>query len=236
MMILFAVSVIGVNFIVSEIVEKLAKTEIPSSAIWEFVPYVSSFLLVIPGLIMIMHTCSEYTFRTHRQNVIDGLSRRQYITTKILFIVVLALFSTAVTIIASFMMRLLSNGGISFENFRYIGYFFVQAMAYISFAFLFALLLKRTGLAIGLFFVYSLIVENILERNVNKISAGVTKIGEFLPLASSEHLLMPRDMQEVLNMAKMGNAHSEYAYLVASIIYIVLLFVACYYRYEKQDL
>jgi ABC-type transport system involved in multi-copper enzyme maturation permease subunit len=235
---LFAASILGINYIILEIIKSAPVTndKITFSDVWAVVPYITSFLLVIPGFIIIMHTCSEYTYRTHRQNVIDGLSRNQYITTKILFIIVLALFSTIATIITAFVAGISLGADISFDSFRYIYYFFIQATAYISLAFLFALLFKKTGLTTGLFFVYSLIIENILERYINKINIGTDKIGEFLPLASSEHLLMPESVQTVLSFAKMGNAHSEYAYLIASIVYIILCYLACYYRYEKQDL
>jgi ABC-type transport system involved in multi-copper enzyme maturation permease subunit len=237
-MLLFVISIVGGNYIISEIIKSnpIGSSKITFSGVWEFVPYISSFLLVIPGFIMIMHTCSEYTYRTHRQNVIDGLSRNQYITTKILFIIILALFSTITTVITAFITGISLGVDISFESFRYIYYFFIQATAYISFAFLFALLLKKTGLTIGLFFIYSLIIENILERYISKINIGIDKLGEFLPLSSSEHLLMPEAVKTILNMVNIGNANSEYAYLIVSIIYIILCYFVCYYRYEKQDL
>jgi hypothetical protein len=242
LMLLYVISVFGVNYIISEIIKSipLGNITIAFSDVWKFVPYVSSFLLVIPGFIIIMHTCSEYTYRTHRQNVIDGLSRNQYITTKILFIIVLALFSTIITIIMAFVMGILLGVDISFDSFRYVYYFFIQAVAYISFAFLFALLLKKTGLTIGLFFVYSLIIENILERYINKINIGIDKIGEFLPLSSSEHLLTPDSnnniVKAMLKTVNLVNSNYEYAYIIMSIVYIVLCYFVCYYRYKKQDL
>jgi ABC-type transport system involved in multi-copper enzyme maturation permease subunit len=183
-----------------------------------------------------MHTCAEYTYRTNRQNVIDGLSRNQYVTTKILFVIAMALFATIITFIAAFVTGISSGSAISFEGFRYIYYFFIQSVAYFGLAFLLALLLKKTALTIGLFFVYSLIIENVLERYLNKINIGIERIGCFLPLSSSKHLLMPEDLKVMLKMVNLGDSHPEYAYLVASIIYIVLCGWACYYRYRKQDL
>jgi ABC-type transport system involved in multi-copper enzyme maturation permease subunit len=183
-----------------------------------------------------MHTCSEYTYRTHRQNVIDGLSRNQYITTKILFILTLALFSTIIAFIAAFVTGISSGAAISFEDFRFIPYFLIQTIAYLSVAFLFALLLKKSVLTAGIFFIYTLIIENVLEKYINKINTGVDKIGGFLPVASSEHLLLPDGVKMLMNMLRTGDPHSEYAYLVASIVYIVLCYFACYYIYKKQDL
>jgi ABC-type transport system involved in multi-copper enzyme maturation permease subunit len=184
-----------------------------------------------------MHTCAEYTYRTNRQNVIDGLSRNQYITTKLLFIITMALFVTIIMFISAFITGLSSGMAISFEGFRFIFYFFIQAVAYISVAFIFALLLKKSVLSTGIFCVYSLIIENILEKYINKISiGGIEKIGGFLPVSSSEHLLLPDEIKLFLNMVNMGDTHSEYSYLIVSLVYIALCFYACYYRYQKQDL
>jgi ABC-type transport system involved in multi-copper enzyme maturation permease subunit len=107
---------------------------------------------------------------------------------------------------------------------------------YLSFAFLFALLLKKSVLTAGIFLIYTLIIENVLEKYINKINIGIEKIGGFLPIASSEHLLLPDDVKSVMKMVNMGDPHSEYVYLIASVVYIVLCYLACYYRYEKQDL
>jgi hypothetical protein len=237
-MILFVISVFGVNYAISEILRSnpIHSAKIAFPNVWEIIPFISSFLLIIPSFIIIMHTCSEYTYRTHRQNVIDGLSRNQYITTKILFVIALALFSTILTFVTAFIIGISSNTAISFKGFKYLYYFFVQAMAYISFAFLFALLLKKSALTIGLFFIYALIIENILEKYINRINIGIDKIGGFLPLSSSDHLLLPGKVKSALDMVNMGDAHSEYVYLAVSIVYIALCCLVCYYRYEKQDL
>jgi hypothetical protein len=238
LMVLFAISLFGVNYIVSEIMRTnpIHSATMAFPNVWILVPYISSFLLVILCFTIIMHTCSEYTYRTNRQNVIDGLSRNQYITTKILFVIALALFSTILTFITAFVIGISSDSAISFKDFRYMHYFFVQAMAYLSFAFLFALLLKKSALSIGVFFIYSLIIENILERYINKIDIGAGKMGGFLPLSSSDHLLLPDSVKTVLKMVNMGDSQPEYLYLIMSIVYIVLCYLVCYYRYEKQDL
>jgi hypothetical protein len=134
-------------------------------------------------------------------------------------------------------MGMSEDAAFSFENFRYIFYFFVQATAYLSFALMFALLLKKSVLTVGMFFTYSLIIENIMEMYINKIDVfGIDKIGGFLPISSSEHLLLPEQIKSMMNLANMSGSQSEYAYLIASIVYIGLCYLACYYRFQKQDL
>jgi hypothetical protein len=234
---LFVISVFGVNYVVSEIVNgSTVNITLAFPEVWAVTSYISSFLTVIIGLVIIMHTCSEYTYRTSRQNVIDGLSRDQFVTTKILFVIVLALFATIVTFISAFITGISADAPISFEGFRFISYFFIQTVTYISFAFLFALLFKKSVLATGVFLIYSLIIENILEKYINKINICIERLGGFLPIASSEHLLVPDKVKNVMKMVNITDPHPEYAYLTASVVYIILCYIACYYRYRKQDL
>ena len=43
---------------------------------------------------MIISVTNEYSFKTHRQNVIDGVTRTQFIVTKLACGVIIALAST----------------------------------------------------------------------------------------------------------------------------------------------
>jgi len=58
---------------------------------WHSVAYFSSFFILLPAILVIMMVTNEYTFRTHRQNIIDGWSRGQYITSKLFDVLIIAL-------------------------------------------------------------------------------------------------------------------------------------------------
>jgi ABC-type transport system involved in multi-copper enzyme maturation permease subunit len=151
-------------------------------------------------------------------------------------VVALALFSTILTAVCAFFIGISGDTPVSFNGFRYIFYFFIQAVMYIGLSFFFSLLFKKTALTIGIFFTYSLIIENVLENYINKINIGTDHIGQFLPLASSDHLLLFDKFNSAMNMANMGSSKPEYVYMITSIIYIILFGYACYYLYKKQDL
>jgi ABC-type transport system involved in multi-copper enzyme maturation permease subunit len=239
--VLFAISIFGANYIGSEITAKSPFNVYKFPGVWSMVSFVSSFLIIIPCFTIIMHTCSEYTYRTHRQNIIDGLSRSQYITAKLLIVAALALLSTALTAVCAFVIGLNGDMPVAFNGIKYIFYFFIQTVTYLEISFLLALVLKKSALTIGLFFTYSLVIENILELYLNKIFNRLgfewaENLGHLLPLSSSDHLLVPDSIKTAVNIANMGAQKPEYVYLAASIAYIVLCGAACYYRYKKQDL
>src|SRR4030095_5563340 len=40
--------------------------------VWHTVAYISSWFIFIPSIVVIMFITNEYTYKTHRQNIIDG--------------------------------------------------------------------------------------------------------------------------------------------------------------------
>ena len=66
--------------------------------VWRAVSYVAGYFLMMPAILLIILVTNEYGFRTHRQNVIDGWSRNQFITAKLLIVLLLAVLATVLTI------------------------------------------------------------------------------------------------------------------------------------------
>jgi len=64
--------------------------------IWHTVSWMSSWLMFIPGLLMIISVTNEYSFKTHRQNIIDGWSRTEFILVKIVLAFIISIISTLV--------------------------------------------------------------------------------------------------------------------------------------------
>ncbi|MGL6268909.1 MAG: ABC transporter permease, partial [Chitinophagaceae bacterium] len=56
--------------------------------------YFSSFFIFIPAIVVIMMITNEYTYKTHRQNIIDGWSRNQFLTGKFIDVLLITLLVT----------------------------------------------------------------------------------------------------------------------------------------------
>ena len=52
--------------------------------VWITVPYNAGILIFMPAILIITLFTNEYSYRTHRQNVIDGWSRWRFIRIKII--------------------------------------------------------------------------------------------------------------------------------------------------------
>lgn len=196
--VLYLVSIFLINYIAWTIQNRMYE-KLPGSEqilnnvyvfpkVWETVGWMSSWLLYFPGMIIIMLMVNEFNFKTHRQNVIDGLSRQQFIGVKILLCVIMAVLITLINIATGFVFGSISPGAFSWEGFENIGFVFLQALAYIFFALLLAVLFRRSGLAIIIFILYGIVFEWLITALVT-FNFHWAPYGYFLPLQVTDVLL-----------------------------------------------
>jgi ABC-2 type transport system permease protein len=154
--------------------------------VWQTVSYISGFLLFIPGLLIITLITNEMSFRTLRQNIIDGLSRRDFIAIKLLLVLIISAVFTATVFLCGVFFGLLGGGKLAGGGI-FIGYFYIQCVSYSLVALLFGLFIKRSGPAIGIFFVYIWVAERMLSGIMNL--GGKPWLGNYLPLSTTDKLI-----------------------------------------------
>jgi hypothetical protein len=115
--------------------------------VWQTVTWNSSLLLLMPAILIITLITNEFTFKTHRQNIIDGLSRMQFINVKLVEILLISIFLTIIVFLTSLAFGYYGNtpkAGVSlFKDVRFTGYFFVQMISYSMIALLIGMFVKR---------------------------------------------------------------------------------------------
>lgn len=171
----------------SKELKMIAGTSFSFPDVWQSVSWLSSLLVFLPALLIVTFVTNEFVYKTHRQNIIDGWSRSQFISVKIVLVVLLAIASTFMVFLTSVLIGLMGDRSFSFEDVQYVAYYFVQAVSYNSLALLCAVLLKRTGLALGIFLAYAYFLENLIGNLLNwKIES---KPGNYLPLNATDNLI-----------------------------------------------
>ena len=156
--------------------------------IWNTTSFATSFLLYLPGMVIINLFINEVNFKTHRQNIIDGWKRETFIYTKIGLIVCISLVVTIMNFFAGLIMCNVTDVTVSFSvAMPVLGLCFVQTFVYMMFALLLSTLFRRSGIAIIVFFIYGLILEWILMWLVYKIAPGAQF---FLPLQVADSLII----------------------------------------------
>lgn len=243
--ILYLVSMVGINLIAFRIQEKVYNEQVTKGAaqmlvgarpyeyplVWQMTAYMSSFLLFMPGLMMIIFITNEYSYKTHRQNIIDGWSRQQFISVKLVQALLFAVVSTIMVILTTLLFGSFHEKPFSLEGSRFVGYFFIQALSYGLFAVFAAILFRRGGLAIGVFFLYSVVLENMIAGILNKYTDNV---GRYLPLESTDNLIPLPIFKAVQN--QLVKPQNYPALLTASAVYLILYVVLARTKFLKDDL
>jgi hypothetical protein len=158
-----------------------------ADTIWKTVCFSTSFLLYLPGMVIINLFINEVNFKTHRQNIIDGWKRETFIYTKISLILCMSAVITVMNMIAAFIMCQVTNTSFDLiSGLDTLGLCFIQSFVYLMFALLLATLFRRSGIAIIVFFIYGLLLESFFMWLFSKIVPGAQF---FLPLQVADSLI-----------------------------------------------
>lgn len=207
---------------------------------WHSVAYFSSFFVLLPSLLVIMLVTNEYTYRTHRQNIIDGWSRKAFITSKLFDLLIISVIVTAVYLmVATFFGIYADNSTLDrwSEQLQYIPLFLLQVFAQLSLAFMLGYLIQKAFVALGVFLFYYMIVENI---SVAYARFKLNDIGRFMPFEISDRLIpSPAFFARFGKDSKDAYAKSL-ALIPEHVVYTLLLTAAvwliCYTVHKKRDL
>jgi ABC-2 type transport system permease protein len=155
--------------------------------IWRTVCFATSFLLYLPGMIIINLFINETNFKTHRQNIIDGWKRETFIYTKIGLILCMSFVITLANILATFIMCRVTGIGFDFvAGLDILGLSFIQSFIYLMFALLLATFFRKSGVAIIVYFIYGLLLELLFMWLISKI---YPEAAFFLPLQVADSLI-----------------------------------------------
>lgn len=194
---------------------------------YQMVSYTNSYFLIGLGILMILLLTNEYNYRTSRQNIIDGLTRTQFAVSKLLVMLIFAILATAVNFATIIWVakHLSPDATTLWDNTQYIGYFFVQSVMYLTVALLLSMLLKRSGLAIGLYF-FLMIADTLIGLMLNKY---IHPAGYFLPIDVTDNLIS----NPVRKFMKDDKRPGDNLMLSVAIAYI-LVFIALFINYYKK--
>lgn len=201
--------------------------------VWSMFGYMTSWLVLFIAFLIIILITNENRYRTNRQNVIDGWTRMQSFHAKCLVVVMLSLVTTIYSGIWCLVFGRIYSGSFegATENINRLFYLFLLSMNYYGFAAMIAFLIKRSGLAMGLFLLYSFIVENILVWQLGGSTGG------YLPLQSSDELLPFTPLKQIMQMAgNVADAPPMTSYVLATCIYISIYYIVSRYKISKSDL
>lgn len=240
--ILYSLAILGINY-TGYYINALTIKSVPASQIllgnpyafpkvWQTVGFMSSWLLYFPGILFIMLLTNEFNFKTHRQNIIDGWTRQQFISVKFVSAILFSVVATIFNFLVALLFGLISSGShFSFTGMENIGYIFIQTVAYLTFAMFLAIVFRRSGAAIAVFFLYGLIFEWLITALIN-FQLNLAPVGYFLPLQVTDVMLPIPFGDKVIYK----DAPSNIIMVVASLIYIGGYYLFALKKFTKEDL
>lgn len=132
--------------------------------IWHLNSYIGALPKIFLALVIVSMMANEYTYGTLKQNLIDGMSKKEFVLSKFLTVLVFSGLSTLFIFVISLLLGLMYSTydevGIIFSEMDYLLAFFVKLTGFFSFCLFLGVLIKRSAFAIGFLFVWYLI-ENI---------------------------------------------------------------------------
>lgn len=164
--------------------------------IWHFNTYIAAILKLFLAIVIVSLMSNEYSYRTLKQNLIDGLSKGEFVMSKFLTVLLFATASTIFIFIVSLILGLRFSDyneiGIIFTDIQYIGAYFLKLVAFFSFCLFLGVLVKRSAFAIGFLIVWQVvewIAFSVMKFRIFKGSDTAEAIAQFFPLESMSSLI-----------------------------------------------
>ena len=195
--------------------------------------YMGTFMFLVLGITLITQFTNEFSFRTHRQNIIDGLDRVQFLNTKWFFAIILSVFAGLVHVLFTLLFAIMGDGGTMsgfVQGLEHSFYFSLDALMWLSVAIVLSLWIKRSGLAISIFIVYGLVVENLLGYLLRR-GIGV-ELGEYLPISIVDGLCP----NILLSFISSGDRPADWVAVIIGGVYIVGFYIVTRKMIERIDL
>lgn len=136
--------------------------------IWDYQGYLNQHLIyVLLGFFVIYSVTTEISNKTLRQNIITGYTKKEFFLAKFFSYVLISLIASGIFFLSSMLLGWFHTDGVDIalmlDNRWLTLRYFLCCMGFMTFALFISLWVKRSGLAIFIYFGYIVIVEQMLR-------------------------------------------------------------------------
>lgn len=219
--------------------------------IWHLNTYIALWFKFFLAIIIVSMMANEYTYGTLKQNLIDGMSKKEFITSKFLTVVVFSLISTIfifiMTLILGFSFSSYTELSIVFSDLQYLLGYFVNLLGFFSFCLFLGILIKRSAFALGFLFIWFLvegILGGVLKWLVFNNWDNVNKVKAFFPLESMSNLVvepisrlsMIKNMGTQVGMEYTKDYNVHFTSILIVLVWVAIFMLMSYKLLKKRDL
>lgn len=138
--------------------------------IWLNLIWCSGLLKIVLGVMVVISVTNEYSYRTIRQNIIDGLSRGEFLVSKILTNILLSLLSLALITVIGLVTGLIYSPVVNYTRIitdtEFLPLYFLEVFFFLSYAMMLGFLINRAGLTI-IILLLSRVIEAVITSNID---------------------------------------------------------------------
>ena len=218
--------------------------------IWHFNTFITAFFKLFLAIVIVSMMSNEYSNKTIKQNLIDGLSKKEFILSKFLTVISFYVISTLFVFVVSLILGLAYSDyneiSIILTDLEFLVAFFVKLTGFFSFCLFLGVLVKRSAFALGFLILWQ-VFEGIIRGVMRwKLFDGETTdaIMGFFPLQAMFNLIKEPftrlgAVQSVVN--QMGEELSlDYAIhwyeILIVLIWTAIFIYGSYAILKKRDL
>lgn len=195
--------------------------------VWQNLVYISGLFKLVLAIMVVISITNEFTYRTIRQNIIDGMSRWEFLQSKILTNVLLSLMSVAMVFSIGLVTGFIYTPQLileeMFTDLEFFPAYFLEIFAFLSYALMLGILIQRSGLTIILLLL-SHMIEAIMKVNLPESTEWLK---QFFPMESISNLVPLPFARYALQEIQ------DYVALGAVAIALVWTFLFNYFSYLK---
>ncbi|MEM9000185.1 MAG: ABC transporter permease subunit [Bacteroidota bacterium] len=163
--------------------------------IWHFNTFITAIFKLFLAIVIVSMMANEYSNKTIKQNLIDGLSKKEFVLSKFLTVISFALISTVFVFAVSMILGLVYSDyneiAIIFSDLEFLLAFFIKLVGFFSFCLFAGILVKRSAFALGFLILWQIFegfVRGMLRWKVLD-GDGTDSVMGFFPLNSMFNLI-----------------------------------------------
>ncbi|MCF7561776.1 ABC transporter permease [Sabulilitoribacter multivorans] len=214
--------------------------------IWHLTTFFASQFKFFFAIVVVSMIGNEYSNKTIKQNLIDGLSKKEFILSKFYTLVFFSLVSTILIGLISLCIGLYYSSynefSIIIRETNFLVAYFVKLVGFFSLCLFFGMLIKRSAFALAFLFILFILEWITFGLIVWKFDASIAeKIQNFFPLKSM-YKLIDQPFQRIAMTKFPDKAELAYDYAVHWHEFVIVicwtaLFIFLSYRLlKKRDL
>ena len=216
---------------------------------WQFNTYIASYLKLFLAIILVTNIVNEFDFRTLKQNLIDGLSKKEFVWSKILTMVLFSLISTVLVTIVALLLGVKYSSGYTiqsvFDEIYFIPVYFLSLISFFSLMMFLAVLIRKSAFAFGVLFIWAIAESVIKGLWKAKMGKEAFNPGNYLPLETIGNLIHEpftrlQKVKLITSMATQGTAKFDYSVhfqdVALCLFYTGVFLYLSYWLIKRRDL